>query len=163
MQRVGSEDVRFDLELPGEPLVLPIDRRLITQALTNLAKNALEAIEARLEREPDIEGRIVVRLETEDDWAVIRVIDNGRGLPKENRQRLTEPYMTTREKGTGLGLAIVKRIMEEHGGRLELDDVPEGRGAMVSLWLPLERAEGAGDAAQATARRESQPQTTEDD
>ena len=161
LQRVGSEDVTFDLQLPEKPLVLPIDRRLLTQALTNLAKNAREAIEARREEEPGVEGRIVVRLEEADGWAVVRVIDNGKGLPKENRGRLTEPYMTTREKGTGLGLAIVKRIMEEHGGRLELEDSPEGRGAMVSLWLPLERAEGAGDAAQA-ARRAEGTQETED-
>jgi len=64
---------------------------------------------------------------------VMRVVDNGIGLPVENRSRLAEPYMTTREKGTGLGLAIVKRIMEEHGGRLFLSDAPGGQGAMVVL------------------------------
>ncbi|TKB80904.1 MAG: PAS domain-containing sensor histidine kinase, partial [Mesorhizobium sp.] len=71
----------------------------------------------------------------------IDVIDNGRGLPRENRQRLLEPYMTTREKGTGLGLAIVKKIVEDHGGRLELHDAPadfhDGRGAMISIILPV--------------------------
>lgn len=70
----------------------------------------------------------------------VDVIDNGRGLPRENRQRLLEPYMTTREKGTGLGLAIVKKIVEDHGGRLELHDAPadfhDGRGAMISILLP---------------------------
>ena len=78
----------------------------------------------------------------------IDVIDNGKGLPRDNRQRLLEPYMTTREKGTGLGLAIVKKIVEDHGGQLELNDAPKdfhgGRGAMVSLILP---AAGAPDAA----------------
>ncbi len=140
LQRVSSGDISIDLQLPEQPVELDFDRRLITQALINLVKNAREAIEARREEEPDVSGRIVVRLEEEGEGVAIRVIDNGRGLPKENRQRLTEPYMTTREKGTGLGLAIVRRIMEEHGGRLTLDDAPEdigqGRGAMVSLWLP---------------------------
>ena len=140
LQRVSSEDVRIDLQLPERELVISFDRRLITQALTNLVKNARESIEARREREPEPEGHIVVRLEEREEWVGIHVIDNGRGLPEENRHRLTEPYMTTREKGTGLGLAIVQRIMEEHGGRLELADAPEGRGAMVSLWLP--RKEG---------------------
>jgi two-component system nitrogen regulation sensor histidine kinase NtrY len=69
------------------------------------------------------------------------VIDNGKGLPRENRQRLLEPYMTTREKGTGLGLAIVKKIVEDHGGHLELNDAPAdfhgGRGAMISIFLPV--------------------------
>ena len=75
----------------------------------------------------------------EDGCPMVRVTDNGIGLPKENRRRLAEPYMTTREKGTGLGLAIVKRIMEEHGGRLLLDDVPgstDGLGAQVTLMFP---------------------------
>ena len=79
----------------------------------------------------------MIRIEARADDGKIRVdvIDNGKGLPRENRQRLLEPYMTTREKGTGLGLAIVKKIVEDHGGRLELHDAPadfhEGRGAMI--------------------------------
>ena len=140
LQRVSSEDVRIELQLPEAPLELDFDRRLITQALTNLVKNAREAIEARREQEPDLQGHIVVRLDVEEGQVGIRVIDNGRGLPKKDRQRLAEPYMTTREKGTGLGLAIVQRIMEEHGGRLELADAPEGQGAMVTLWLPRKQA-----------------------
>ena len=76
------------------------------------------------------------------------VIDNGKGLPRENRQRLLEPYMTTREKGTGLGLAIVKKIVEDHGGRLELHDAPAdfhgGRGAMISIILPSSGAASGG-------------------
>ncbi len=145
LQRVSSEDIRIDLELPDAPLALDFDRRLITQALTNLVKNAREAIEARREEEPSLHGHIVVRLDAENDGVAIRVIDNGRGLPRKDRQRLTEPYMTTREKGTGLGLAIVQRIMEEHGGRLELADAPEGRGAMVTLWLPRQPAARAAE------------------
>src|SRR5690606_24894328 len=81
----------------------------------------------------------------------VDVMDNGKGLPRENRQRLLEPYMTTREKGTGLGLAIVKKIVEDHGGRLELHDAPadfhSGRGAMITMILPASngsRADQAG-------------------
>ena len=133
LQRVSSEDIHFDMELPDEPLEFSFDRRLITQALTNLVKNAGESIEARLERRPEPPGRIRVEVFADEAMAHVRVIDNGRGLPRENRARLTEPYMTTREKGTGLGLAIVKRIMEEHGGSIRLEDAPEGRGAMVTL------------------------------
>ena len=80
------------------------------------------------------------------------VEDNGVGLPRENRDRLTEPYVTTREKGTGLGLAIVKRILEEHGGRLILGDRTVGQGARVVLSFPLEAEPGAV----ATPRAEAQ-------
>ena len=95
-----------------------------------------------------------MRIRAGRDGNMIRVdvIDNGRGLPRENRQRLLEPYMTTREKGTGLGLAIVKKIVEDHGGSLELHDAPEdfheGRGAMITIILP---------AATTPARAETQP------
>ena len=85
----------------------------------------------------------------------VDVMDNGKGLPRENRQRLLEPYMTTREKGTGLGLAIVKKIVEDHGGRLELHDAPadfhDGRGAMVSMILPAVAGPGFPGPAEVTA------------
>ena len=110
------------------------DRRLISQALTNIVKNATEAIGAVPAAEMD-RGRIKVTVRREDSDVVIDVIDNGTGLPKENRNRLLEPYFTTREKGTGLGLAIVGRILEEHGGRIEFNDAPAdwGRGAWARL------------------------------
>jgi two-component system nitrogen regulation sensor histidine kinase NtrY len=77
------------------------------------------------------------------------VTDNGKGFPTEGRQRLLEPYMTTREGGTGLGLAIVSKIFEDHGGGIELDDNPNGRGGRVRLWFPLEggaeQTGGTGD------------------
>jgi two-component system, NtrC family, nitrogen regulation sensor histidine kinase NtrY len=134
--RVGNPDVDFDVELEADAMPARFDRRLISQALTNIIKNATEAIGAvppdKLGR-----GRIVVRARREGNEAVIDVIDNGIGLPKENRARLLEPYVTTREKGTGLGLAIVGRILEEHGGRLELrdaaDKTPGARGAWMQL------------------------------
>ena len=100
------------------------DRRLISQALTNIVKNATEAIaavpSARARQGPHQDRRRARRRAT----SLIDVIDNGIGLPKENRNRLLEPYVTTREKGTGLGLAIVERILEEHGGGIELNDAP---------------------------------------
>jgi two-component system nitrogen regulation sensor histidine kinase NtrY len=82
-------------------------------------------------------GEIAVRLVEQDGYAVIEARDNGLGWPTPNRERLTEPYMTTREKGTGLGLAIVKRVMEDHKGRLELDVPEDGQGAIVRLIFPL--------------------------
>jgi two-component system, NtrC family, nitrogen regulation sensor histidine kinase NtrY len=87
--------------------------------------------------------------------AVVEVLDNGKGLPKENRQRLLEPYMTTREKGTGLGLAIVKKIVEDHGGTLQLLDAPAsfhgGVGALVRMVFPLgEKQEAAASTAPET-------------
>ena len=120
-----------------------VDRRLISQALTNIIKNAAEAIGAVPPAELG-RGRIAVRVYREGNDVVIDVIDNGIGLPKENRSRLLEPYVTTREKGTGLGLAIVGRILEEHGGRLELRDaaekIPGARGAWMQLRFGAETA-----------------------
>ncbi len=137
LQRVSAGDVDIDLKIAEGDFTFPFDRRLITQAITNLVKNAHEAIECRGEEQSRPRGRILVEAGRAGMHPMIRVTDNGLGLPKENRSRLTEPYMTTRDKGTGLGLAIVKRIMEEHGGRLVLEDAPPdfagGAGATVSL------------------------------
>jgi two-component system, NtrC family, nitrogen regulation sensor histidine kinase NtrY len=132
LARVGHSEITFDVELPKGPMEARFDRRLISQALTNTLKNASEAI-AALPPEERAWGKIRVRATREGDHAVIDVIDNGPGLPKESRERLLEPYVTTREKGTGLGLAIVGRILEEHGGKIELLDAPEGRGAWIRM------------------------------
>ena len=137
LQRVSSSDIDIELDVRDGEFVFPFDRRLVTQAITNLVKNAREAVEARLQQQPEPRGSVKVEAGITDGHPFIRVTDNGVGLPKENRHRLAEPYMTTREKGTGLGLAIVKRIMEEHDGRLILDDVLAAdetmRGARVTL------------------------------
>jgi two-component system, NtrC family, nitrogen regulation sensor histidine kinase NtrY len=133
LQRVSSADIDIVMELQEAPLIFDFDRRLLTQAITNLVKNAREAIEARGSHKK--RGQIKIVTAIEDHIPFIRVTDNGIGLPQENRNRLAEPYMTTREKGTGLGLAIVKRIMEEHGGRLKLEDAPSGQGASVTLYF----------------------------
>jgi two-component system nitrogen regulation sensor histidine kinase NtrY len=125
------------------------DRRLISQALTNIIKNATEAITA-VPPEERGKGRIQVSVYREHGDIIIDVLDNGIGLPKESRSRLLEPYVTTREKGTGLGLAIVGRIVEEHGGSIELNDasakVAGQRGAWIRLRFSAEAATGAAEA-----------------
>jgi two-component system nitrogen regulation sensor histidine kinase NtrY len=116
------------------------DGRLISQALTNIIKNATEGIASRFEKGDDTPGKISVAIETTDSTIAFRVTDNGIGLPAEHRNRLTEPYVTTRAKGTGLGLAIVRKVMEDHGGEVLLEDAAEdGKGARVSLVLPLKQ------------------------
>ncbi|MFD2233453.1 sensor histidine kinase NtrY-like [Phaeospirillum tilakii] len=130
LQRTGAPEIAFVAELPDHPVRITADGRLIGQALTNLLKNAVEAIHARADQ--SVPGRIVIRLRDEAGRIRVEVEDNGRGLPREDRERLTEPYVTTRAKGTGLGLAIVKKIMEDHHGDLYLEDAPGG-GARVGL------------------------------
>jgi two-component system, NtrC family, nitrogen regulation sensor histidine kinase NtrY len=137
MMRIAHPEVRFDNQLPPDPILAPFDRRLISQAMTNIIKNAVEGIAALSETDSAaVIPAIATRLHEDKDGIItIDVIDNGKGFPQENRQRLLEPYMTTRESGTGLGLAIVARIFEEHGGGIELLDNPDGRGAHVRLWF----------------------------
>jgi two-component system nitrogen regulation sensor histidine kinase NtrY len=136
LMRVGHPDIDFEVDLPAEAMPARFDRRLISQGLTNIVKNATEAIGA-VPSDVLGRGRIVVSVHREDKDVVIDVIDNGIGLPKENRARLLEPYVTTREKGTGLGLAIVGRILEEHGGRIELRDASEKVAGARGAWMQL--------------------------
>jgi two-component system nitrogen regulation sensor histidine kinase NtrY len=126
------------------------DRRLISQALTNIIKNAAEAIEAVPAAELG-KGRIDVVATRESDDILIDVIDNGIGLPKVSRARLLEPYVTTREKGTGLGLAIVGRVLEDHGGRIELNDAADIRPGQRGAWMRL-RFAISGQPAKAEAK-----------
>jgi two-component system nitrogen regulation sensor histidine kinase NtrY len=151
LQENGQPGVRFVKNIPREPLVIDLDATMIGQALTNLIKNAGEAIETLQEKgaKPDLQPEIRVTLAADDNEAVICIMDNGTGLPPD-RARLFEPYVTTREKGTGLGLPIVKKIVEEHGGTLALLDAPifdgcSHAGAMAEIRLPR------------TARRKSRP------
>lgn len=129
--RNGYPGIVFETELPVEPVRLPCDARQVGQAVTNIIKNAVEAIEGR-EGGDLPPGRIVVSIGERDRRVILSVRDNGKGLPASERERLAEPYVTTRAKGTGLGLAIVKKIMEDHGGELVLSD-GAGAGAVVSL------------------------------
>jgi two-component system, NtrC family, nitrogen regulation sensor histidine kinase NtrY len=141
LQRVGNSEIDIDVDIAEDPMPARFDRRLISQALTNIIKNATEAIAAVPPAELG-RGRIQVSVMRDGGDIVIDIVDNGIGLPKENRNRLLEPYVTTREKGTGLGLAIVGRILEEHGGRIELHDAaqhtPGQRGAWISLRFAAE-------------------------
>ena len=141
--QVSSPDLKIKVNVPKEPVITHFDRRLISQAVTNLIKNASEAIEGVKEKNPDHQGKITTDVIVKKKQIAIEVTDNGCGLPKNNRNRLTEPYMTTRAKGTGLGLAIVHRITEQHGGTIRLADAPTTKtrktGAKVSLIIPLIR------------------------
>ena len=136
---VAHPDIAFHLDLPEAPVLGKFDARLISQAFTNIVKNGTEAI-AALPAEERAGATITVSARNEGGDIVVDDVDTGIGLPSENRHRLLEPYMTTREKGTGLGLAIVTKIIEEHGGRIELLDSPEvqrgGHGAMIRITLP---------------------------
>ncbi|HUO20894.1 MAG TPA: PAS domain-containing sensor histidine kinase [Caulobacteraceae bacterium] len=132
-RRVASPDVTVSMDEPDFPATLKCDARMVGQALTNVLKNAAEAVQARVAQDPTEPGEIQARLVQEPGRLSIVIEDNGVGLPAKDRDRLTEPYVTTREKGTGLGLAIVKRIMEEHGGALLMQDAPTHRGAQVIL------------------------------
>ncbi|MGX9354175.1 ATP-binding protein [Roseobacteraceae bacterium S113] len=143
LQEAGQPNVAFDVTLPAPPLPAQLDATMISQALTNLIKNAGEAIETLQERgAPDgHQPMIQIALTTNEKSARITIADNGTGLPAD-RAKLFEPYVTTREKGTGLGLPIVKKIIEEHGGTLQLDDAPQfpgqpNTGAMAIIRLPL--------------------------
>ena len=158
LQRVGNADIDIDVEIAEDPMLARFDRRLISQALTNIIKNATEAIAAVPPAELG-RGRIRVCAGREGEDVVIDVIDNGIGLPKENRRRLLEPYVTTREKGTGLGLAIVGRILEEHGGRIELADAAERIPGQRGAWMRLRfAAESAGSNEAQPARQVQTPQ-----
>jgi two-component system nitrogen regulation sensor histidine kinase NtrY len=136
LMRVGHPDIDIEADVRGEPLRARFDRRLISQALTNIIKNATEAIEA-VPAEELGKGRIDIIAARESEDIVIDVIDNGVGLPKVARARLLEPYVTTREKGTGLGLAIVGRVLEDHGGRIELNDAAGIKPGQRGAWMRL--------------------------
>jgi two-component system, NtrC family, nitrogen regulation sensor histidine kinase NtrY len=136
LMRVGHPELDIEAVIKEEPMRAQFDRRLISQALTNIIKNATEAIEA-VPPEQLGKGRIEVIAARENDDIVIDVIDNGIGLPKVSRARLLEPYVTTREKGTGLGLAIVGRVLEDHGGRIELNDAADIRPGQRGAWMRL--------------------------
>ncbi|AXT25882.1 PAS domain-containing sensor histidine kinase [Ruegeria sp. AD91A] len=142
LQQAGQPDVLIDADLPQQPIMADVDATMLNQALTNLIKNAGEAIVTLKKKgAPDnLQPQIKVAVTSDDAGTVITIADNGIGLP-EDRARLFEPYVTTRDEGTGLGLPIVKKIIEEHGGALTLEDAPvfDGQdhfGAMAVIRLP---------------------------
>ncbi len=148
-RRVADPSIEFPVTINSEEIFAMCDERLVAQALTNVLKNAAEAVAARLEATPGdkaAKGVVQTTVTAQHGNAVIKVEDNGPGWPVSHRERLLEPYMTTREKGAGLGLAIVNRVMEDHAGRLELADRADGRkGAVVRLVLPLAAEETQSD------------------
>ncbi len=150
-QRVADPEVIVEIADLPKDLILQCDGRIVGQALTNVLKNAGEAIAARRAAQPALAGRIRAGLIAHGRRIDFAIEDNGVGLPAKGRDRLTEPYVTTRAKGTGLGLAIVKRILEDHGGELVLTDAAEKPGARVLLSFP---AQGASD---------REPETTQED
>jgi two-component system nitrogen regulation sensor histidine kinase NtrY len=138
LQRVACPQIAFETKAPVDPVYFECDGRLVSQALTNVLKNATEAIAGREAGGHDGQGRIAITLEETNERLIYRVADNGVGLPPQHRHRLTEPYVTTRTKGTGLGLAIVKKILEDHGGEVTLADRDDDEtGAEVRLSFPL--------------------------
>ena len=144
LQKNANAHINYSAELPENTVYLECDGPQITQVIVNLLQNGHDAIVGRRETEGDSHpGNITLRLRETDDKIEIEVEDNGKGLPQEGRDRLTEPYVTTRKKGTGLGLAIVKKIMEDHQGGLIMEDAPGGdKGALVRLYFA--KGQGAG-------------------
>lgn len=156
LQRVANPQVTYALLIPDEPVVVDCDSRLVSQAMTNVLKNAGEAVKSVFGIEGGDGdamregGRIEIHMRQYPENIAIEVVDNGIGLPSEDRNRLTEPYVTKRAKGTGLGLAIVKKIMEDHRGSVALEDAPptdetgapRKSGALVRLTFPRVTAAG---------------------
>jgi two-component system nitrogen regulation sensor histidine kinase NtrY len=138
LQKNARPGIDWVTAIPERGPVVPCDKRMLRQALTNLLQNAADAVAMR-----DGAGQIALTVEELPDEVRITVTDDGVGLPEEDRARLTEPYVTHKPKGTGLGLAIVKKIMEDHGGTLTLADRPEGPGAVAGLTLPRTMAMAA--------------------
>jgi two-component system nitrogen regulation sensor histidine kinase NtrY len=160
LQGHAHAGIEFVPDLGDEPVEIACDSRQLGQALTNLLQNAVEAIEGRDAPPPGApplpRGRVEIRVSADAENAAIAVADNGRGLPADPRDRLTEPYVTTREKGTGLGLAIVRKIMEDHQGELRLSDREQG-GAVVELVFPRRDPGAAASPAGPGAEDEAQP------
>ncbi len=132
LERMAHGEIRYVEDLPANPVIVNCDAAQMGQVLTNLLKNAAEAIAEHDNAERRSKGEICVRIVAGEDEVEISVADNGVGLPSAQRDRITEPYVTTREKGTGLGLAIVTKIVVDHGGRLELANRKNG-GAEVRI------------------------------
>jgi two-component system nitrogen regulation sensor histidine kinase NtrY len=135
LQRTALPRIAWSSDIPDRGPVVPCDKRMVRQALTNLLRNAADAIAMRPDEDAG-PGAIAVKVAESNGLVSVQVTDDGIGLPREDRARLTEPYVTHKPKGTGLGLAIVKKIMEDHGGQVTLDDRPDGPGTVAALVWP---------------------------
>ena len=132
LQEVARTDIGFSFAAEGDIDAIACDRHQFGQAMTNVLKNAIEAIETKSKTTADeFRGKIEVTMRPAGDAVRIAIADNGIGLPND-RERIIEPYVTTREKGTGLGLAIVKKIVEEHGGDMSFTP-HDGGGTQVTM------------------------------
>ncbi len=137
LQRSARPEITWSTDIPDRGPMAICDRRLLGQALTNLLQNAADSVAMRRREPGQPIGHITLAVHVQDGMVALQVHDDGVGFPDHDRERLTEPYVTHKPKGTGLGLAIVKKIMEDHGGRLSLDDRADGPGAVATLSLPL--------------------------
>jgi two-component system, NtrC family, nitrogen regulation sensor histidine kinase NtrY len=142
LQKTGRPQIVWRTEIPERGPMASCDRRLLGQALTNLLHNAADAVSMRQVGGGDHGGTIGLAVQSDANDVRVIVTDDGVGLPDEDRAKLTEPYVTHKPKGTGLGLAIVKKIMEDHGGRLTLEDRADGPGAVAALVLPVKVSDG---------------------
>ena len=140
LRRTARPDLDFVADIPEHGPVVACDGRLLREALTNLLQNAEDAVAMAAGHGA---RRITLGVRTETDGVRLSVTDDGIGLPEQDREKLTEPYVTHKPKGTGLGLAIVKKIMEDHGGTVSLDDRPDARGTTAVLFLPARMPDGA--------------------
>jgi two-component system nitrogen regulation sensor histidine kinase NtrY len=151
-QRVAAPDIVVDITEPLPMAKMQADGRMVGQALINILKNAGESVAAQRlaagEAAASDRAGVIASLTIEDGLATFVIEDDGVGLPARDRDRLTEPYVTTREKGTGLGLAIVKRICEDHGGELKLADAQTLRGARGCMIFPLKPHGKGGEGAE---------------
>ncbi len=167
VERTRSPDIQFDVVLPANGVKLRCDSRQISQALTNILKNASEAISARepVEDAPLAPGFVRVAVDcgrsgSNPEAILLTVEDNGKGLPEENRDRLTEPYVTTRVKGTGLGLAIVKKIMEDHNADLIIEDRENGGSRVSMVFHPVREAANVKETRNADTSNGSEHEVT---
>jgi two-component system nitrogen regulation sensor histidine kinase NtrY len=140
----ANSNIDFHLEMPNDPILVLCDDHQIRQVITNLVQNSIDSITARGNNGYLDKGIVKIKSSIKSNFCHLKIIDNGIGLPPESSNRLTEPYVTTREKGTGLGLAIVAKIVEDHGGILKIQDVSEQQsGAVVTVTIPLVETENS--------------------
>ena len=138
LQSEANNNVEFSFKIPEEPVVVLCDDHQIRQMITNLIQNSIDSINAKSDEQNNVNGSIQIQISKKSNFCYLEIIDDGIGLPAEISNRLTEPYVTTREKGTGLGLAIVAKIVEDHSGAFKIEDtIVSGSGVVVTVKIPL--------------------------
>ena len=138
LQSEANNNVEFSFKIPEEPVVVLCDDHQIRQMITNLIQNSIDSINAKSDEQNNVNGSIQIQISKKSNFCYLEIIDDGIGLPAEISNRLTEPYVTTREKGTGLGLAIVAKIVEDHSGTFKIEDtIVSGSGVIVTVKIPL--------------------------